>query len=151
MKLLIYGMKVRKRLTKAKKSSFKDAWVGLDNNEDYKNTKKEILELAEAGKLTDETFAKADGGNAKKYFDSMNISAEEAIKKINETVDSAKKLSNLKSSITSIRTAYTEKKENKAASADTLGGMKSEFGNLKSWKKYKQTLGSTTSSLEEMS
>ena len=139
----------QKKTNEAKKSSFKDAWVGLDNNEDYKNTKKEILELAEAGKLTDETFAKADGGNAKKYFDSMNISAEEAIKKINETVDSAKKLSNLKSSITSIRTAYTEKKENKAASADTLGGMKSEFGNLKSWKKYKQTLGSTTSSLEE--
>lgn len=139
----------QKKTNEAKKSSFKDAWVGLDNNEDYKNTKKEILELAEAGKLTDETFAKADGGNAKKYFDSMNISAEEAIKKINETVDSAKKLNNLKSSITSIRTAYTEKKENKAASADTLGGMKSEFGNLKSWKKYKQTLGSTTSSLEE--
>lgn len=139
----------QKKVNKTPKSSFKDAWVGLDNNEDYKNTKKEILELAEAGKLTDETFAKADGGNAKKYFDSMNISAEEAVKKINETVDSAKKLSNLKSSITSIRTAYTEKKENKAASADTLGGMKSEFGNLKSWKKYKQTLGSTTSSLEE--
>lgn len=139
----------QKKVNKTPKSSFKDAWVGLDNNEDYKNTKKEILELAEAGKLTDETFAKADGGNAKKYFDSMNISAEEAVKKINETVDSAKKLSNLKSSITSIRTAYTEKKENKAASADTLGSMESEFGNLKSWKKYKQTLGSTTSSLEE--
>ena len=139
----------QKKTNEAKKSSFKDAWAGLDNNEDYKNTKKEILELAEAGKLTDETFAKADGGNAKKYFDSMNISAEEAVKKINETVDSAKKLSNLKSSITSIRTAYTEKKENKVASADTLESMESEFGNLKSWKKYKQTLGSTTSSLEE--
>lgn len=139
----------QKKVNKTPKSSFKDAWVGLDNNEDYKNTKKEILELAEAGKLTDETFAKADGGNAKKYFDSMNISAEEAVKKINETVDSAKKLSNLKSSITSIRTAYTEKKENKVASADTIGNMESEFGNLKSWKKYKQTLGSTTSSLEE--
>ena len=139
----------QKKTNEAKKSSFKDAWAGLDNNEDYKNTKKEILELAEAGKLTDETFAKADGGNAKKYFDSMNISAEEAVKKINETIDSAKKLSNLKSSITSIRTAYTEKKENKVASADTLESMESEFGNLKSWKKYKQTLGSTTSSLEE--
>lgn len=131
--------------------SFKKAWAGLDNNEDYKNTKKEVLELAEAGKLTDETFAKADGGNAKKYFDSMNISAEEAVKKINATVDAVKQLSSLKSGITSIRDAYTEKKDDGIVGADTLDSMEKEFGNLgKTWENYKKIAGSSKSKLSDL-
>lgn len=131
--------------------SFKKAWAGLDNNEDYKNTKKEILELAEAGKLTDETFAKADGGNAKKYFDSMNIGAEEAVKKINATVDAVKQLSSLKSGITSIRDAYTEKKDDGIVGADTLDSMEKEFGNLgKTWENYKKIAGSSKSKLSDL-
>lgn len=132
--------------------SFKKAWAGLDNNEDYKNTKKEVLELAEAGKLTDETFAKADGGNAKKYFDSMNISAEEAVKKINATVDAVKQLSSLKSGITSIRDAYTEKKDDGIVGADTLDSMEKEFGNLgKTWENYKKIAGSSKSKTSDLS
>lgn len=132
--------------------SFKKAWTGLDNNEDYKNTKKEVLELAEAGKLTDETFAKADGGNAKKYFDSMNISAEEAVKKINATVDAVKQLSSLKSGITSIRDAYTEKKDDGIVGADTLDSMEKEFGNLgKTWENYKKIAGSSKSKTSDLS
>ncbi|WP_288681671.1 hypothetical protein [uncultured Eubacterium sp.] len=135
---------------KEKQALFDDAWDDLDNpSEDYQNTKKAILEVAEAGKLTDKTYADIDNGNAKKYFDGINLSAEEAVKMINETVDSTKKLGALKSGVTSVRNAYTEKKENKVAGADTLSSMESEFGNLKSWKNYKQTLGSTTSSLKE--
>lgn len=134
------------------KTSFKKAWAGLDNNEDYKNTKKEVLELAEAGKLTDETFAKADGGNAKKYFDSMNISAEEAVKKINATVDAVKQLSSLKSGITSIRDAYTEKKDDGIVGADTLDSMEKEFGNLgKTWENYKKIAGSSKSKTSDLS
>ena len=136
---------------KEKQALFDDAWDDLDNpsNEDYKNTKKAILEVAEAGKLTDKTYADIDNGNAQKYFDNIGLSAEEAVKKINATVDSSKKLGTLKSGVTSVRNAYTEKKENKVAGADTLSSMESAFGNLKSWKNYKQTLGSTTSSLKE--
>lgn len=134
------------------KTSFKKAWAGLDNNEDYKNTKKEVLELSEAGKLTDETFAKADGGNAKKYFDSMNISAEEAVKKINATVDAVKQLSSLKSGITSIRDAYTEKKDDGIVGADTLDSMEKEFGNLgKTWENYKKIAGSSKSKTSDLS
>lgn len=136
------------------KTSFKKAWAGLDNNEDYKNTKKEVLELAEAGKLTDETFAKADGGNAKKYFDSMNIGAEEAVKKINATVDAVKQLSSLKTGITSLRDAYTEKKESKnnVVGSDTLGKLEDEFGNLgKAWTNYKKIAGSSKRNLKDLS
>lgn len=134
--------------------SFKKAWAGLDNNEDYKNTKKEVLELAEAGKLTDETFAKADGGNAKKYFDSMNIGVEEAVKKINATVDAVKQLSSLKTGITSLRDAYTEKKESKnnVVGSDTLGKLEDEFGNLgKAWTNYKKIAGSSKRNLKDLS
>ena len=131
--------------------SFKKAWAGLDNNEDYKNTKKEVLELAEAGKLTPEAFKKADNGNAKKYFEGMGIGAEEATKKINATVDAVKQLSSLKSGITSIRDAYTEKKDDGIVGADTLDSMEKEFGNLgKAWKNYKKIAGSSKSKLSDL-
>ena len=131
--------------------SFKKAWAGLDNNEDYKNTKKEVLELAEAGKLTPEAFKKADNGNAKKYFKGMGIGAEEATKKINATVDAVKQLSSLKSGITSIRDAYTEKKDDGIVGADTLDSMEKEFGNLgKAWKNYKKIAGSSKSKLSDL-
>lgn len=132
-------------------TSFKQAWKGLDNNEDYKNTKKEVLELAEAGKLTPEAFKKADNGNAKKYFEGMEIGAEEATKKINATVDAVKQLSSLKSGITSIRDAYTEKKDDGIVGADTLDSMEKEFGNLgKAWKNYKKIAGSSKSKLSDL-
>lgn len=131
--------------------SFKKAWAGLDNNEDYKNTKKEVLELAEAGKLTPEAFKKADNGNAKKYFEGMGIGAEEATKKINATVDAVKQLSSLKSGITSIRDAYTEKKDDGIVGADTLDSMEKEFGNLgKTWENYKKIAGSSKSKLSDL-
>lgn len=134
-----------------KKTSFKKAWAGLDDNEDYKNTKKEVLELAEAGKLTPEAFKKADNGNAKKYFESMGIGAEEATKKINATVDAVKQLSSLKSGITSIRDAYTEKKDDGIVGADTLNSMEEEFGNLgKAWENYKKIAGSSKSKLSDL-
>lgn len=133
------------------KTSFKKAWAGLDNNEDYKNTKKEVLELAEAGKLTVSAFEKADGGNAKKYFESLGIGSEEATKKINATVDAVKQLSSLKSGITSIRDAYTEKKDDGIVGADTLDSMEKEFGNLgKAWKNYKKIAGSSKSKLSDL-
>lgn len=132
-------------------TSFKQAWKGLDNNEDYKNTKKEVLELAEAGKLTVSAFEKADGGNAKKYFESLGIGSEEATKKINATVDAVKQLSSLKSGITSIRDAYTEKKDDGIVGADTLDSMEKEFGNLgKTWDNYKKIAGSSKSKLSDL-
>lgn len=135
-------------------TSFKQAWKGLDNNEDYKNTKKEVLELAEAGKLTVSAFEKADGGNAKKYFESLGIGSEEATKKINGTIDSVKQLSSLKTGITSLLDAYTEKKESKnnVVGSDTLSKLEDEFGNLgKAWTNYKKIAGSSKRNLKDLS
>lgn len=131
-------------------TSFKQAWKDLDNaddDSDMKNTKKDLTTLAESGKLTRKTFEATEG--AKTWLEQIGIDADVAIKKINDLVDNSKQLNSLKSSIKSIQDAYADKRDNGVAGADTLSGMESEFGKLKSWDDYKSKLGSTTSSLQQ--
>ena len=130
--------------------TFMSGWADLDTTDDktYKNTKKDLLELAEAGKLTTDTFKSVTG--AETYFDSINLSAEEAVKRVNQLVDSSKQLSSLKEGISKIQSAYSQKKEDGVVQADTLASMQDEFGNLgKAWDNYKKVLGSTTSTLSQ--
>ena len=130
--------------------TFMSGWADLDttDNKTYKNTKKDLLELAEAGKLTTDTFKSVTG--AETYFDSIDLSAEEAVKRVNQLVDSSKQLSSLKEGISKIQSAYSQKKEDGIVQADTLASMQDEFGNLgKAWDNYKKVLGSTTSTLSQ--
>ena len=130
--------------------TFMSGWADLDTTDDktYKNTKKDLLALAEAGKLTTDTFKSVTG--AETYFDSINLSAEEAVKRVNQLVDSSKQLSSLKEGISKIQSAYSQKKEDGVVQADTLASMQDEFGNLgKAWDNYKKVLGSTTSTLSQ--
>ena len=130
--------------------TFMSGWADLDTTDDktYKNTKKDLLELAEAGKLTTDTFKSVTG--AETYFDSINLSAEEAVKRVNQLVDSSKQLSSLKEGISKIQSAYSQKKEDGVVQADTFASMQDEFGNLgKAWDNYKKVLGSTTSTLSQ--
>lgn len=130
--------------------SFKQAWKDLDNADDdsgMKNTKKDLTTLAESGKLTMKTFEATEG--AKTWLSQIGIDADVAIKKINDLVDNSKQLNSLKSSIKSIQDAYADKRDNGVAGADTLSGMEPEFGKLKSWNEFKNTLGSTTSTLAD--
>lgn len=132
-------------------STFKSLWnsIGTGNDDASKaaqKAKEEILKLAEAGKLTEKAFEKSSIADT---FLKAGYSIEEATKKINKMVDSSKQLSSLKSSISSIQNAYQEKKDNKVASSSTLAGMEDTFGKLSSWEKYKNILGSTSSTLEE--
>lgn len=130
--------------------TFMSGWADLDttDNKTYKNTKKDLLELAEAGKLTTDTFKSVTG--AETYFDSINLSAEEAVKRVNQLVDSSKQLSSLKEGISKIQSAYSQKKEDGVVQADTFASMQDEFGNLgKAWDNYKKVLGSTTSTLSQ--
>lgn len=139
-----------KALNQKKDSDFKSGWKDLDNVDSkskMKNTKKDLLSLAEAGKLTVKTFNKTKG--AKTWLKSIGLDADEAVKKINGLVDSSKRLNSLKTGISQIQTAYADKRDNGVAGADTLSSMEAEFGNLKSWDKYEKTLGSTTSKLKD--
>lgn len=132
-------------------STFKDLWKSIGKGDDdaskaAKSAKEEILKLAEAGKLTEKAFKKSSIADT---FTNAGYSIEEATKKINRMVDSSKQLSSLKSSISSIQNAYQEKKDNKVANSSTLAGMEDIFGKLSSWEKYKNILGSVSSTLKE--
>lgn len=147
-------MELRGEADKANKKSFSKAWSDLDNvdsKSDMTDTKKELLSLAEAGELTKKAFKNVKGSQS--FLESMGLkdeNIEDVIKKINKLVDETKQLSSLKFGISSIRTAYGEKRDEKKVGADTLSGMESTFGGLgDTWEKYKQTLGSTSSTLSE--
>ena len=129
--------------------SFKQAWKNLDSTDDdsLKNLKKDLTTLAESGKLTEKSFNKTPG--AKTWLEQLGIDAETAVNKINELTDNSKPLSSLKANVKLVQDAFADKRDNGVAGSDTIKAMEHEFGKLKSWKKYKETLGSTTSTLNE--
>lgn len=132
------------------KNTFKSLWKSIGTGSDdaskaAKEEKENLLKLAEQGKLTDKVFKKS---SIAQTFTDAGFSIAEATKKINNLVDSSKQLSSLKSGIKLIQDAFADKRDNKVAGADTLSAMEETFGSLKSWKGYKETLGSTTSDLD---
>lgn len=136
--------------TVAEKVSFKQAWKDLGSTDDdaLKDTQKNLLELAQSGKLTRDSFKNTSGATT--WLQSLGLDIDEVIQKINnlKDVDEAQQLSSLKSGIKLIQDAFADKRDNSVAGADTLNSMESEFGNLSSWKNYKRVLGSTTSDLD---
>ena len=121
--------------------SFTEAWNQLKNNtgafkdnDDTKDTANNLLELAEAGKLTVKAFEKTKGSDD--FLTQTKLSAEEATKQVNELVDSSKQLSELKKGIGTITSAYNEKKdsESNTVNPDTLSSMYDTLG-IDSWTK----------------
>lgn len=141
---------------------FKEVWdsLGTEGTDKQKKaaqeTKDNLFELAEAGKLTVEAF-KNNGGQT--ILDQTNLSAEEATKKVNELVEETKQLSAMRTGITSITSAYDEKKnsKNKTVSASTLESMGDTLGvsewnekDLKVWKNYKSVAADGTKGTKEL-
>lgn len=149
------------------KVSFEDAWAELDNlssDDPLSGFKEEVTKLAEEGKLSKENFLKIDG--AKTWADKLNIDLDEALRKMNELSKDTDRLSNFKGVVSKLQNAYSEKRDavltNKdatkqneklnqveAVSASTMADLEKDFGHLDSWKKYKETLGSVTSTTDE--
>lgn len=148
-------------LEKSQKSSFKsfkEAWADLDkvsDDSDMKDTKKELLELAEAGKLTEKTFKEVSGSDT--FLSEIGISSKEAVDNINHLVESTKQLSSMKTGISSIREAYSTRKDNKnKLGADTLSSMYDTLGindwsdkDKKVWTEYKNAAEDTSVSMDE--
>lgn len=132
------------------KTSFKQAWKDLGSTDDdaLKNTQKDLLALAQTGKLTKDSFKKTDGATT--WLEKLGLDVDEVIQKIYnlKDVDETQLLSSLKSGVKLVQDAFADKRDNGVAGADTLNSMESEFGNLSSWKNYKRVLGSTTSDLD---
>ena len=153
--------KYKTSLEKFQKSSFKsfkEAWADLDkvsDDSDMKDTKKELLELAEAGKLTEKTFKEVSGSDT--FLNEIGISSKKAIDNINHLVESTKQLSSMKTGISSIREAYSTRKDNKnKLGADTLSSMYDTLGikdwsdkDKKVWTEYKNAAEDTSVSMDE--
>ena len=138
--------------------SFKEAWADLDTVSDdsgMKDTKQDLLDLAEAGKLTEKTFKEVSGSDT--FLDEIGISSKEAVDNINHLVESTKQLSSMKTGISSIREAYSTRKDNKnKLGADTLSSMYDTLGiddwsdkDKKVWTEYKNAAEDTSVSMDE--
>lgn len=156
-------MELRGEADKANKKSFSKAWSELDNvdsNSDMKNTKEELLKLAEAGKLTKKTFKSVKGSDS--LLDLMGLKEkdiEKVNKQINKIIDSVKQLSSLKTGISAITSAYDEKKESKknTVSSSTLNSLGDTLGvsewsekDKEVWENYKDTAGNSKKSLSQL-
>ena len=119
--------------------SFEQAWSDSFSSEN--NTVKELgnslLELAEQGHLTIETFSKTDSTG---YFKNLGISADEAVTKINNLADESKQLSSMAGQISSMTDALNSKQKNGFVSADTLSGFDAEVRGLESWDRFQNLL-----------
>lgn len=159
----IKAYKKDKQDTKKVNKSFSKAWSELDNvdsNSDMKNTKEELLKLAEAGKLTKKTFKSVKGSDS--FLDLMGLKEkdiEKVNKQINKIVDSVKQLSSLKTGISAITSAYDEKKESKknTVSSSTLNSLGDTLGvsewsekDKEVWENYKDTAGNSKKSLSQL-
>ena len=129
--------------------SFEEAWKALDTTEDdnLKNTKKDLLDLAEAGQLSANTLKSVQG--AEDYFKAIGLSAQEASNKVNELVNSSQQLSSMRSGITSITGALDTKASEGMVSADKLSGFDVSLRGLETWDKFEETMGDTNSSMED--
>lgn len=158
--------------------SFDEAWKELDENitdenysgafsglskeklENLSKLKESVLELGKAGNLSAEEFMRLDG--ATEFIEKTGLSAEGAAKKMNALVEEAVQLSGMRTGITAITGAYTEKKEsevgkNGIVSASTLESMYSTLGiekwslkNQKVWEEYKNAAGDASVPLKEL-
>lgn len=159
----IKAYKKDKQDTKKVNKSFSKAWSELDNvdsNSDMKDTKEELLKLAEAGKLTKKTFKSVKGSDS--FLDLMGLKEkdiEKVNKQINKIVDSVKQLSSLKTGISAITSAYDEKKNSKykTVSSSTLNSLGDTLGvsewsekDKKVWENYKDTAGNSKKSLSQL-
>ena len=128
--------------------SFEDAWADsfTSENEEVRELGNALLELAEKGRLTVDTFNEADSTG---YFKNLGISADIAVSKINKLVDESKQLSSMSSQISSMAEALGTKLSDGFVDADTLAGFDVEVRGLESWDRFQEVLGSTTSSYQE--
>ena len=135
-------------LNGAEVKTFEEAWADSFTSESdaVKELGDTLLELAEQGRLTIETFNEAD---STEYFKNLGISADEAVSKINRLVDESKQLSSMSSQISAMADALGTKQEDGFVSADTLSGFDVEVRGLESWDHFQEVLGSTTSLYED--
>ena len=123
--------------------SFSDVW----NSGDFENARKELLSLAEAGRLTPETLQSTE--EYKKLLEQTGMSAEEAAKKINSMTDASTQLQSMSEQISKMSDMLADKKNGTVASASDLASFDATVKGLESWDEFERVMMSSKSSMKQ--
>lgn len=147
--------------TNATPLTFDEAWtsIGTSGNEETDardlETKERLLELAEAGKLTEKELSKS---SLAKIFTDAGISIEEATQKINNMKSSVDQLTTMETGISSISTILSQKQENwsskethhKGIDISQLSAMPEDVrAQKKEYEHFVEVLSTGTSTMDE--
>lgn len=158
--------KASKKLSEAKKivegikkNAFTEVWNNSgsgssDADKEIAEEKKNLLELAKAGRLT---ATEVSGSSMVSSFTAAGLSIKEATKYLNDLVTKSDQLNGMKTGISAISEVLGQKKENlkskktrdQGISPDTLAGFDDSLKSMKSWKGFEETLGNGASSMKK--
>lgn len=129
--------------------NFGKIWDSLDDtsDEDLKNFKSEILQLADAGQLTFYTFNQATGSDA--FLKKIGIDAEAAIEKIERLSKLSTQLSSGNAQFSKMSDLLKESNENGYVSADSLTGFDDAVKNMPVWEEYERIMMDAASTAEQ--
>lgn len=147
------------KLEKIKSNAFTKVWnnAGSGSSEADQAIAKEkenLLELAKAGRLTEDTFEKSSVADK---FTDIGISIKDATTYLNKFVTKSDQLNGMETGIKSISEVLGQKKENlknkktkdQGISPDVLAGFDENVKGLDSWKEFEKTIGNGKSTMEE--
>ena len=147
------------KLEKIKSNAFTKVWnnAGSGSSEADQAIAKEkenLLELAKAGRLTEDTFEKSSVADK---FTDIGMSIKDATTYLNKFVTKSDQLNGMEAGIKSISEVLGQKKENlknkktkdQGISPDVLAGFDENVKGLDSWKEFEKTMGNGKSTMEE--
>ena len=130
-------------------TSFEEAWMNLKgaDDSDLKGAADDLLDLANAGQLTENSIEELAGGQ--KLMSDTGLSAEELAQKINGLVNASTQLSSMSAQISKMSDMLADKKNGTVASASDLAGFDVSVRGLESWDKFEEVMGSSESSMAQ--
>lgn len=129
--------------------SFDEAWLNLKNTDDsdLKGAADDLLDLANAGQLTENALEGLAGGQ--QLMNETGLSAEELARKINSLVNASTQRSSMSAQISKMSDMLADKKNGTVASASDLAGFDVSVRGLESWDKFEEVMGSSESSMDQ--
>lgn len=130
-------------------TSFEEAWMNLKgaDDSDLKGAADDLLDLANAGQLTENSIKELAGGQ--KLMSDTGLSAEALAQKINGLVNASTQLSSMSTQISKMSDMLADKKNGTVASASDLAGFDVSVRGLESWDKFEEVMGSSESSMDQ--
>lgn len=130
-------------------TSFEEAWMNLKgaDDSDLKGATDDLLDLANAGQLTENSIEELAGGQ--KLMSDTGLSAEALAQKINGLVNASTQLSSMSAQISKMSDMLADKKNGTVTSASDLAGFDVSVRGLESWDKFEEVMGSSESSMDQ--